>query len=99
MKVNNPVYVTDKERIAFVKELNLTLNIIHLCSRLVVRKDNIDYVLKDRCRNPYTSDIINLDILSEKDFLIISKDLLSRINGYCRHGEVIYPGDNLIIQM
>ena len=36
------------ERVAFVKELNLTLNIIHQCSCLVVRKDNVDYILKDR---------------------------------------------------
>lgn len=99
MKLQKPVYVNDKQRKELIKELNLTLNIFHVCSCLVIRKDNIEYVLKDRWRNPYESDIINLDILCEKDFLIISKNLLSRINDYCRNGEVIYPGDNIIVQM
>lgn len=99
MKLNNAIYVSDKERVAFVKELNLTLNIIHQCSSLVVRKDDADYILKDRWEDPFISKEENIKTLSNKDFLIVSRQLLMRINGYCRHGEVIYPGDNLIIQM
>ena len=99
MKLNNATYVTNDERLAFVKELNLTLNIIHQCSCLVVRKDNVDYILKDRWEDPFISKEENIKALSNKYFLIISRQLLTRINGYCRHGEVIYPGDNLIIQM
>lgn len=98
MKLNNAVYVSDKERVAFVKELNLTLNIIHRCSSLVVRKDDVDYILKDRWEDPFISKEENIKTLSNKDFLIVSKQLLARINEYCRRGEVIYSGDNLIIQ-
>lgn len=99
MKLNNPIYVSNNERVKFIKELNLTLNIIHQCSCLIIRKDNVDYILKDRWEDPYISKEENIKTLYSKDFLIVSRQLLMRINGYCRHGEVIYPGDNLIIQM
>lgn len=99
MKLNNAVYVSDKERVDFIKELNLTLNIIHRCSCLVVRKNDVDYILKDRWEDPFMSKEDNLKSINKHDFLIVSRQLLVRINGYCRHGEVIYPGDNLIIQM
>ena len=99
MKLQNLVYVNDKQRKELIKELNLTLNIIHQCSSLVVRKDDVDYILKDRWQDPFISKEENIKTLSNKDFLIVSRQLLMRINGYCRHGVVIYPGDNLIIQL
>lgn len=103
MKLVNPSYVNDAQRKEFIKELNLelnlTLNIFHLCSSIVVRKDNTDYVLKDRWQSPYATDKTNLGILSEKDFLIVSRQLLSRVTECCRYGEIIYNRDNLIIEI
>ena len=99
MKLNNAVYVSDKERVAVVKELNLTLNIIHQCSSLVVRKDDVDYILKDRWRDPYISNERNIEVLARKEFHIISKPLLIRINKRIKLNDVFFVGDNLIIEM
>lgn len=97
MKLADAYYASNEEREKLYKELNITLNVIHCCSCLVVRKNDMNIILKDRWHDPYKSDEENIRTVCDKDFLVISRQLLTRANKYCRNSEVIYAGDNLLI--
>ena len=99
MKLQNPIYASDKERLEFIEKLNISVSAFHSCSSIVIRQNDIDYILKDRWQDPYISNDRNLDALSQKEFYIISKRFLVRINRHVRLSEIINVGDNVIIEI
>ena len=95
MKLTNAQYATKEERDIIFKELNIRLSILHYCSCVVIKKHDANLILKDRWLDPYKSAEENIKTFCDKDFLIISKQLLTRINKH--YEKIIFPGDNLLI--
>ena len=100
MKLNDAIYATEEERQNLFKELNISALLIHQCSTVVIRKDDINYIIKDRWRNPYDIDENNIKaIIDNRVFNIISKSLLTMLLNRITYSDLLDLGDNLIIEI
>lgn len=99
MKLQNATYIDSVKLNEYFKDLKITISLFHCCSSIIIRKDDVDYILKDRWRDPYISNERNIESLACKEFHIISKPLLTRIIKHMKIEDIFFVGDNLIIEM
>ena len=99
MKLQNAIYPTDEQKIKLCEEIKLPIFFFHMCSSVIIRKDDVDYIVKDRWKNVYCSDETNIKNLNDKELYIISYSLLHRIRRHDLSENVIFVGDNIIIQI
>ena len=99
MKLQNPIYVNDEQRSELLKEIKLPVSFFHICSTVILRKEGVDYIIKDRWKNPYCSDEQNIKNLIDKDLYIISYLFLNRIHRQMLLEKTILVGDNIIIEI
>lgn len=97
MKITNARYATTEEQGKLLTELKIKVGIVQKCSCLVIRKDDTDIVFKDRWFDPFMSDKENINAICKRDFLIISKQLLARMQLIKADEQLIQVGDSLFI--
>ena len=97
MKLTNVRYATVEEQSKLLTELKIKIGIVQKCSCLVIRKDDTDIIFKDRWRDPFISNEENINVICKRNFLVVSRQLLARMQLTKADEQLIQVGDSLLI--
>ena len=101
MKINNCKYVSNKEIEKFLKNLHIDLvstsDIIHVCNTVIIKKNDVNYVIKDRYKDPFKSKEENINEVLKHNYKIMSKSIFDKIKRLNSIYNIIEPGNNIII--